>query len=65
MEKVCIEPFVEKILHLIENPAARENMGMEGRKRVEEKYSTDMVMKQIERLYEVVTHRYPSASVRE
>ena len=54
MEKVCIEPFVEKILYLIENPVARENMGMEGRKRVEEKYSTDVVMKQIERLYEVV-----------
>ena len=54
MEKVCIEPFVEKILYLIENPVARENMGMEGRKSVEEKYSTDVVMKQIERLYEVV-----------
>ena len=57
MEEVCIEPFVEKILYLIENPAERLKMGMEGRKRVEEKYSTDVVMKQIERLYEVVVHQ--------
>ncbi len=55
MEKVYIEPFVEKIQYLIENPVVRENMGMEGRKRVEGKYSTDIVMKQIERLYEVVS----------
>ena len=57
MEKVYIEPFVEKILYLVENPAARENMGIEGRKRVEGKYSTDIVMKQIERLYEAVTYK--------
>ncbi|MBI5308535.1 MAG: glycosyltransferase family 4 protein, partial [Planctomycetes bacterium] len=63
MEKVCIEPFVEKIQYLIENPAAREKMGIEGRKRVEEKYSTDMVMRQIERLYEMLSHQYPPVSV--
>lgn len=64
MERVCIEPFVEKIQYLIENRAAREKMGLEGRKTVEEKYSTDIVMRQIERLYEMITHQYPSASLR-
>lgn len=61
MEKVCIEPFIEKIQYLIENRAAKGKMGMEGRKTVEGKYSTDIVMRQIERLYEMLTHQYPSA----
>ena len=51
MQKINLNPFVEKILYLIENPEIRRKMGMEGRKIVEEKYSTTVVMKQIEALY--------------
>ena len=32
MEKVCIEPFVEKILYLIENPVARRTWAWRGGK---------------------------------
>ncbi|HHT9147058.1 MAG TPA: glycosyltransferase, partial [Candidatus Wunengus sp. YC61] len=52
MEKVDVEPFVKKILYLIENDDARKTMGSEGRHIVEEKYSTKIITRQIEGLYE-------------
>ncbi len=57
MEKIDINPFVEKTIYLIENPEIRKTMGMEGRLIVEEKYSTKVIMKQIETLYERVSGR--------
>ena len=51
MENVNINPFVEKVKYLIENNEVREKMGLEGRRIAEEKYSTTVVMKQIEELY--------------
>lgn len=52
MEKVDVEPFVKKILYLIENDDARKTMGSEGRHIAEEKYSTKIITRQIEGLYE-------------
>ena len=52
MEKVDVDPFVKKILYLIQNNDARKTMGSEGRCVAEEKYSTKIIMKQIEVLYE-------------
>lgn len=52
MEKVDVNPFVEKILYLIQNNDTRKTMGSEGRRVAEEKYSTKVIMKQIEVLYE-------------
>lgn len=57
MEKIDINPFVEKVKYLIENKEIRERMGIEGRRIVEERYSTKVVMKQIETLYERVSCR--------
>lgn len=57
MEKVDVDPFVKKILYLIENNEIRKTMGLEGRRIVEEKYSTKVVMKQTETLYERVSCR--------
>jgi glycosyltransferase involved in cell wall biosynthesis len=51
MEKVDVDPFVKKILFLIRNNDARKTMGSEGRRVAEEKYSTKIIMKQIEALY--------------
>lgn len=51
MEKVDVDPFVKKILYLIRNNDARKTMGSEGRRVAEEKYSTKVIMKQIEVLY--------------
>ncbi len=52
MGNVDVEPFVKKILYLIENNDARKRMGSEGRRVAEKKYSTKVIMKQIEELYE-------------
>lgn len=52
MEKVDVEPFVKKILYFIENDDARKTMGSEGRHIAEEKYSTKIITRQIEGLYE-------------
>ncbi len=57
MEKIDIGPFVDKVVYLANNPAIRRTMGMEGRRMVEEKYSTKVVMKQIEGLYEKISCR--------
>lgn len=57
MKKVDVDPFVKKILYLIENNEIRKTMGLEGRRIVEEKYSTKVVMKQTETLYERVSCR--------
>lgn len=57
MEKVDIDPFVDKVVYLANNPEIRRTMGMEGRRMVEEKYSTNVVMKQIEGLYEKISCR--------
>ncbi|HHT9138017.1 MAG TPA: glycosyltransferase [Candidatus Wunengus sp. YC60] len=57
MERVEIDPFVEKIRYLIEHKDVRGKMGMEGRRIVEERYGTKVVMKQIETLYERVSCR--------
>ena len=57
MENVDINPFVGKVMYLIENPEIRRKMGLEGRRIVEERYSTKVVMKQIETLYERVSCR--------
>ena len=57
MGKVDIDPFVEKIQYLIENNEVRKNMGMEGRRVVEDRYSTKVVIQQIEALYEKVSCR--------
>ena len=54
MEHVNIDPFVEKIRYLIEHEDIRVKMGLEGRRIVEERYRTEVVMKQIECLYERV-----------
>ena len=57
MGKVDINPFVDKVVYLANNPEIRRTMGMEGRRTVEEKYSTKVVMKQIEGLYEKISCR--------
>ena len=57
MQKIDLNPFVEKILYLIENPEIRRKMGMEGRRIVEEKYSTGIITKQFEKLYEILSCR--------
>jgi len=57
MEKVDIVPFAEKVLYLIKNPEIRKTMGMQGRRVMEEKYSTEVVIIQIEKLYEKVSCR--------
>ena len=56
MGKTNIDPFVEKIKYLIENSEVREKMGFEGRRIVEEKYSTKVVIKQIEGIYEELSY---------
>jgi len=58
MEKVDINPFVEKVMYLIENPEIRRKMGMECRRIVEQRYSTNVVMKQIEGMYERIACRF-------
>lgn len=57
MEKPEIGPFVEKIKYLIKNKGISIKLGMEGRRTVEERYSTKVVMKQIEELYENLSCR--------
>ncbi len=54
--KTTIDPFVEKIKYLIENNEARGKLGFEGRRVAEEKYSTKIVMKQIEGIYEKLSY---------
>jgi len=45
----------EKICLLLENDKLREEMGIKGRKKVEEKYSWEIIVKKLEKLYETVT----------
>lgn len=56
IEKININPFVEKIKYLIENNEARGKLGFEGRRVAEEKYSTKIVVKQIEGIYEKLSY---------
>lgn len=53
------EGLAEGIVKLIRNPNLAAKMGEEGRKIVEEKFSTNVVVRKLENLYEELLYQYP------
>jgi glycosyltransferase involved in cell wall biosynthesis len=48
------EALAAAIIHLMSEPATRQRMGVEGRKRVEENFSVQSMVRNTEKLYEMI-----------
>lgn len=55
------EAWAEAVLRLIENPLLANSMGQEGRRRVEQEFSIDEMVRRIESLYEDLA--WPASSI--